>query len=439
MSLQHAGVAALAALGDLRPPAAPAERHRHHAAVQLRQRDHHRRLHRQQPARVGLPLVHGLELDRVRRDVGHVQLRQQVLRGAAVVVGGAADQAEPGQRHHGIAPSATPSAHEIPLDRRARVQAAGEGGDDAQALRLHRRDHAVIVPGVAGDQVGPQQHQPDRAGRTDAQRARQLLQPLHHAARRARVIQPDLGILDRGRRPRPAGEAAARAAGVAAHQHADQVRQVLVRPGQPVLQRQEVGPHVLRGAGDEAHQLRQPLQHLHLRLARRTARPACLPPRSRFSIASAPVASLRHVEPPEPGQLRDLAGGHAAQHGVAAVAPGLQGRQHRRGYGPPGTAWSRSRCRPRRCPAWQRASAAGSLPHSSAAWTTTLRPGISRASAASARATAPLRWLSMVTMTTRRPASVPWSGLPCAGTMAFMSAVPVNGRSALLRHTASPP
>ena len=39
--------------------------------------------------------------------------------------------------------------------------------------------------------------------------------------------------------------------------------------GQPVLQGQEIGAHILRGAGDEAQQLRQLPQHLHLAVAAR--------------------------------------------------------------------------------------------------------------------------------------------------------------------------
>jgi hypothetical protein len=53
--------------------AAAAEHHRAGGAVELGDRDHHRGLHRQQAAVGAAPLVERLELDRVRREVGHVE------------------------------------------------------------------------------------------------------------------------------------------------------------------------------------------------------------------------------------------------------------------------------------------------------------------------------------------------------------------------------
>ena len=72
-----AGDAVAAGAGGLRgtPAAASAEHHWVGGAVQLRERHHHRGLHRQQAAGVGVPLPQGLELDRRGREVGHVQRR----------------------------------------------------------------------------------------------------------------------------------------------------------------------------------------------------------------------------------------------------------------------------------------------------------------------------------------------------------------------------
>jgi hypothetical protein len=54
------------------------------------------------PPSAGRPLTQRLELQRMRGDVGHVEALQHLDRGIAVVVGGPADQAEPGQRDHRV-------------------------------------------------------------------------------------------------------------------------------------------------------------------------------------------------------------------------------------------------------------------------------------------------------------------------------------------------
>ncbi len=73
----------------------------------------------------------GLELDRVRGEVGHVELREHFLGGARVVVGRTADEREAGQRHDGIDDRA-PVLHEELFDRGPRIEAGREGRDDAQ-------------------------------------------------------------------------------------------------------------------------------------------------------------------------------------------------------------------------------------------------------------------------------------------------------------------
>ena len=164
--------------------------------------------------------------------------------------------------------------------------------------------------------------------------------------------------------------------------------------------------------------------------------PALVPPRSRLSIASAPVASCDMSN--RPSLVSRVTSPADMQHSIASQ---LARRACKAGS--TGRMWSSRNSivaitmSPAAMASWHAASAPASLPHSSAAWTSTLRPGISRASAASARVTAPLRWLSMVTITTRRlPPCKAWAP---GRTAAFMSAAPINGRNALWRHRASPP
>ena len=301
---------------------APAVSGRAHAAVELGQGDHHGGFDGKQAAGVAFPLLDRLELERVGGDVGHVQLGEQVLGGAAVIVGGAADEGEAGERHDRVhGGGAIP--HEERLDRRTGIEAAGEGGDDVQALRLKRRDHAVIMAGVAADRVGAQHDHADRA--LGARRGK-VAQALGDVAGNARVIQAEFRVFDGGCDAQGGGGLAV-AGGVAVHQHADHVDQVLFGPGEPVLQGQEIRPHILRGAGDETHQLRQPAQHLHLRLPGGGAALA-LPATQAFQQGHDAGRLGGHVEAAEPRQPGDLGCGHAAEHGVAGVAPGGEGGLH---------------------------------------------------------------------------------------------------------------
>jgi hypothetical protein len=127
--------------GDAGRTGAAAEDDRTGGAVELGDGDHDGRLDRQQAALGTAPLVQRLELDRVGREVGHVQRRQHVLGRLGIVVGRAADQREAGERDHGV--DDRPAVlHEEALDRRAGVQTGGEGRDHAQATR----SSAAITP-----------------------------------------------------------------------------------------------------------------------------------------------------------------------------------------------------------------------------------------------------------------------------------------------------
>ncbi len=107
-------------------------------AVDLRQGHQHRRLDRAETACAGRPLAEGLELERVGGDVRHVEGGEDVGGGTAVVVGGSADEAEAGEGDEGVDLCAGGVA-EVGLDGRARVEAGGEGRDDAQAARFAAR------------------------------------------------------------------------------------------------------------------------------------------------------------------------------------------------------------------------------------------------------------------------------------------------------------
>ena len=91
-------------------------------AVEFGDGDHDGAFHRQQAALGGAPLVDGLELHRVRGQVGHVQAGQDFLGGLRVVVGRAAHQREAGEGQHGV-DGAVPVAGEVLLDGGARIEA----------------------------------------------------------------------------------------------------------------------------------------------------------------------------------------------------------------------------------------------------------------------------------------------------------------------------
>ena len=90
------------------------------------------------------PIARASGTRRVGGEIGHVEPRQHLLGGARVVVGGAADEREAGERDDGVDQRASVLDEEL-LDRRSRVEAGGEGGDDSEAARFERGDHAVVM------------------------------------------------------------------------------------------------------------------------------------------------------------------------------------------------------------------------------------------------------------------------------------------------------
>ena len=235
-------------------------------------------------------------------DIGNIELRESRLGRARIIIGRPADKGEAGERDHCIHRRHA-IAHEVRVHRRAGIQPRGEYWDHVQPLRLQRINHAVIVARIIRQHVRSQKHQADRALGTWP---RQQIGAFHDASLGARVIERDFRILDRRVDLQPAGQCLARPGRVAVDQHADHIRDVVRRTGQPVLKRQEIGADVLCGAGDEAQQLRQFPQHLHLALAagRRSARLGLAA--QLFQQSGNPLGLTGHAELPESRQTHDL-------------------------------------------------------------------------------------------------------------------------------------
>ncbi len=140
----------------------------------------------------GVPLLQRLEFQRLRGDVGHVEIGERGLGGARVVVGGAADQGETGEGDDRVDDRASVALEEA-VDGRPRVEAGGEGRDDREALLLQRADDAVVVGGVAGEHVGA--HDQD-ADRSRAPPARQAGGVRAGAAGQIGMVEADVRVID---------------------------------------------------------------------------------------------------------------------------------------------------------------------------------------------------------------------------------------------------
>ena len=323
---EHAASVAARAL-RARGIRATAEGDRARRAVQLRNRDHDRRLDGQQAALAGTPLLERLELERMRGDVGHVEPREHVLGRLRIVVGRSADEREACQRDDGIDRRTAVLDEEL-LDRRTRVETGGKGRHHVQATRFKCRDDTVVMRGIAGQRIRAQQQQADGAA---AAGLRQRGRRISDAGLELRVVDADLRILGRQLRLERAAQRLARTARIAVDEEAHHVREVVLGAGQPVLQRQEIGAHVLRRARNEAQDLRQAAQHLHLLDAGRRGlaflRLRLQALEQRHRAAGLPLAV--HVEAADSREARDITGGHADQHGVAGLAARFERRQDR--------------------------------------------------------------------------------------------------------------
>ena len=140
------------------------------------------------------------------------------------------------------------------------------------------------------------------------------------------MVETDIGILGRGGRTHPATQCAPRAIGIAVDQEAHHPHDIVLRPCQPVLQGEEVGTQVLSGAGNEAQNLRQTPQHAQLPCT--SGGTAVLAAAQLLEEGQGPALRALHAQASHAGQADDLGCGHAGNHGIALLAPGLQPRQH---------------------------------------------------------------------------------------------------------------
>ena len=203
-----------------------------------------------------------LELQRVRGDVGHIEFAERHFGSAGVVVSRATHQGEARQRDQrldlGFAAVLEETVH-----RRTGIEPTGKGRDHAQAARLQRGDHGVVVRGVTGQQIRAQQQQA-HGGLVLTAVPRQVAQLFADAVFHLRVVQAHLRVFDRVFRLGQGAQVFTRALGVAVHQGFDQVLDVVFGPGQPVTHGQKEQAQVLSRAGNEAQQLGQTAQHGHL-------------------------------------------------------------------------------------------------------------------------------------------------------------------------------
>ena len=314
----------IAGAGAERAAGAPAEDHRGRGAVEFGNRHHHGGFHRRKTPVGRLPLLQRLEFQGVGGEIRHVEFAEQRLRPGGVVVGGAADEGEAGERDQRVDGRA-PVAAEERVHGRAVVEAAGEGRHHAQAARLQGGDDAVVMGGVSGEHVGAHHEEAD-AALHGAPRHRHPARILADPARHARMVEAGLGVAEGRRGGRDPAPALAWAGGVAPDQEAHEVGDVLVGAREPVLQGEKVGPHVLGRARDEAQDLGQLADHRHL--AGAVALGPGLAAQFLQEIEGAAFGAV-HVEAVEAGGPHHLARRKAADHRVAMWPPRQQGRQDR--------------------------------------------------------------------------------------------------------------
>ena len=278
--------------------------------VNFGQGDEHRGFNRAKTrARVG-PLAKSLEFQRMCCDIGHVQFGQGCNRCRAVIIGGATDQRKAGQRDHGIH---TLAGLEIGVDRGSAIKPASKGGNAGDAARFKRGDDGVVMGGVRRQHIRAQ-HQ-EAHGQLGPRRAGQVGQICGDAGGKFGVIQPNIGVIDRSL-CHSAAPIIAR--GVAADQEAHHLFDVVIRPAQPILHRQEPSPQILRLTGDPAQDLGQTAQHRHLlfaRVGRGFGRGFQL-----FQKLHRHRGGLGHIQVAHLGQLDDGAVGHNADESIRAGA-----------------------------------------------------------------------------------------------------------------------
>ena len=275
----------------------------------------------------------------------------------------------------------------------------GERRHDGQPARFERRDHAVVVRGVAGEQVRAHQQQADGAARRRRAAARRRC-PASRAGQ-ARVVDADVGILD-GRRGLQRAAQRARADRPRSGRRGTRPCARRSRPSRRASTAASGSTRArpARCPGRSAGSAESAAASSSAR-APAVVRASCFG-RSCFRSASAPppVPSIRKL--PMRVSRIDRRGRHRADHRVAGVAP------RRRAPASTGWMWSSMNSivamtmSPRPMSAMQRSSASGIVPPLGRGVHATARARAARArSAACARSAALARWLSSVTMTTR--------------------------------------
>ena len=178
---------------------------------------------------------------------------------------------------------------------------------------------------IAGQHVGPHQQNADGSAAIFF-RARQFTELVCNRHFCARVIQPHIGV-GLGSVDLELTAQAALLVGVAIDQRANEIDDIDLRPGEPVLHREKIGAHVLRRARDKLQYARQPRQHGHLfgtdlRFLFGTATQF-------FQKRQRSARLARHRKLAKPRQLHDFAVAHEAHHGVALIAARLERWQNR--------------------------------------------------------------------------------------------------------------
>ena len=157
---------------------------------------------------------------------------------------------------------------------------------------------------------------------------RQLINRLRQSAWHARVVDTQLWIFHRIGWPAAASQDPTRTIRIAIDQRSDHVADVFFRAAQPVLERHEIGAHILGCSGDEAQQLRNAPQHLHLR---------CAAGGSLVLVVATQLLEQRHrargrlahVEATQPCELDYFGGRHHADQCIALIASRFKCRHQR--------------------------------------------------------------------------------------------------------------
>ena len=148
---------------------------------------------------------------------------------------------------------------------------------------------------------------------------RQIGQVFRHALRQIGVIDADFRIFLRRFHLGLAAQALARAIGVTIDQRLDHLEGVVVASGQPILQGEEIGAHVLRGAGHELQQFGQAAQNGQLRGAA-VGRAFLGRATQLLQPAERALGRRIHAIIAHPRHLHDVGLAHQAHHRVAFLA-----------------------------------------------------------------------------------------------------------------------